>query len=171
MMLDEIARRVIVPDTGFDLNAKLEAVWLRAVRAAEAIALQPLERCDDRDREAAFLLGAPHLGVGVERREARVGEILPQVAELGRLAKVQGIYKNLRKVGPSSAQRVLIAYANLLCRNKQIPTVKAVQDEIRRDGKARGERYMVPEHSGVRFILERAGLPKISPGWPKKKQQ
>lgn len=170
-MLDEIAKRVIVPpETGLDLNAELELVWLRAVRAAEAVALQALQRCDDVDREAAFLIAAKTLGVPVERLEERTGEILPQVAEIGRLPEVQRIYDRLRKAGPSPAQRVLIAYANLLCRNKQVPSVEAIREEIRRDGQARGERYRVPAPSGVRFILERAGLRKKSRGWPKKKQ-
>lgn len=156
MTFEKITSRVIVPKTGLRLKAALEAVWLRAVKAAVAEAMQPLERCAPIERLAAT-------SVLWNNDLPNAGKAFLFALKAGRLQHVQRVCDKLRR--PITPQaRVLIAYANLWCRSKQVPTVKKIQAEIRCDGKARGERYIVPGHSGVRFILDSADLPKASPG-------
>jgi hypothetical protein len=166
---ENIAKRIIVPSTGLDLSPELQRVWLQAVQAALALARRPLEleAADPKRPAAPERLAA--LAVLWNTGADSTAKWFRYAIELGRLPQTQKLYDKLREC-LTPAVRVLIAYANLLCREKQVPTVKGIQDEIIRDGKDRGERYTVLGHSGVRLILSRAKLPMTKPGWPRKKR-
>ena len=126
---EKIAKRIIVP-MDLDLSPELQRVWVRSAQAALALARQPLERYGGPERLAT-------LAVLWNKGADNTDKWFRYAIEVGRLPQTQKLYNKLRQC-LTPAVRVLIAYANLLCREKQVATVKAIRDEIIRDGKARG---------------------------------
>lgn len=170
MTPQEIAKRITVPVSGTGLDAETEAIWLKAVHAALGLASKQLlgPAYKQHNNAVERIAASAVLWHGRDRAKDRLGRDIVGTALLDalraeRLPQTQALYNKLRK-SVTPAARVIVAYANLLCRTKQVPTVKAIQDEIRLDGKTRGERYIVPGPSGVRFILSSAELPMRKPG-------
>jgi hypothetical protein len=160
MTPEEVAQRMIVPPAG--VRVSIHTAWRRHVQKALETANKELERCDDRDREAVFLLWRiqshylPENGDEAKRVIQRAKDELLQSAKIGRLNELHRGIERLMAQSFSLSLRVVIAYANLLDRNGTIPIVREIQDEIETNQGAKIER---PAFSSVRYICHRDGLP------------
>jgi hypothetical protein len=143
---------------GRNRKVSLETLWRRCVNAALALANKHIETCDDADRETAFLEWNAKKDKRFKRRATAA---LKWSKEIGRVAEVEKILQKER--GFDLVLGVLVAYANILIRTHELPSVQEIGAEC---GFERSLR-----HNGglVSWIARCANLPLQPRGRPQQK--